>query len=197
MRAALVMLAVGVALWALWAARNRSAAPRPAAPRPRKERRKERYTQGGLGHNPATRPSADNSPLTPALSKAIDRAVPAPAAGEAVPHDEQEVRGVMEAVLRRVNAKSDLQLALVSVESVRKTVDQYKTLRYEGDINVYSRSKAMASKLMAYVDVTADGKTYVRDLRVHGAAKHAGGAAASNGVGFEEKYAEFEPAVRY
>ena len=194
MRTVVVIFAVGVAVWILWYGRNARRVPRPApAPKPR-GRRRERYTQAGVRAVPKP---GDNSPLTPALSKAIDRAVPAPTAGEAVPHDEREVRGVMEGVLRRVNNTSDMQLALVSVDSVLKTVDRFKTLRYEANINVYSKSKSMASKLAASVDVTASGKTYVRELRVHGAAKDVGGAAASNGVGFEEKYAEFEPAVRY
>ncbi len=186
----LVFLAVGVAVFLLWADRGRRAVPVPAAA----PRRKERYTQR-LDRNPP--PPEDSSPLTPALSRAVDRVVPAPSAGEAVPHDDGEVRGLMQGVLARVNDRSDLQLTLVSVDSVRKTVDRFKTLKYEANVNVYSKSKSMASKLAASVDVTSGGRTYVRELRVQGAAKDVGGAAASNGIGFEETYAKFEPALRY
>lgn len=164
----------------------------------------EKYTQIGVSRRhvlpEVPKPPVDNSPLTPHLLKAVDPAVPAPAAGEAVPHDEQEVRRLMAGVLQRVNDKSPgLQLHLVAVDSVRKSVDRFKTLKYEAHLDVYSKSKNIAAKLVAAVDLTAGGKMYVRELRVHGGAARddKSGAAPSNGVGFEEKYAAFQPAVRY
>lgn len=195
-----VLLVVLCALCAaLWMFRS----PRPAPPPP--AARKEPYTQIAVSRNylqhTIPRPG-DNSPLTPWLSRVIDaRGAEAPTAGESVPFDEQEVKLIMNEVLHRVNAVSQLQLALVSTDSVRKTVDRFKTLRYEANINVYSKTKAMAAKLLAVVEVLANGDTLVRELRVHGAAKDtgfsgAGAAAPSNGAGSEEKYAAFEPAIR-
>lgn len=201
MEAAILLALVAVAAWILWRHRRTAARqPQPAPSRPRGGRRRERYTQVGVSRTYLQRTvpkPGDNSPLTPWLAKAIDPAVPAPASGEAVPYDDEEIRAMLLGVLRRVNARSDLELSLVSFDSVTKTVDQFKTLRYETNANVYSKTKALASKVLVAVDVTADGKTYVRDLRVHGAAKDAGGAAPSNGIGFEERYAAFEPAVKY
>lgn len=144
---------------------------------------------------PAPEPKAPEAahPLGAALAKAVDLAVPAPTPGEAVPFEDREVKDVVNAVLGRVNARSGLDLVLVSVDSVHKTVDRDKTLSYAADALVFSKAKAMGAKVTVAADVTARDTLYVRTLRVHGSARDSGGAAPANAPG--ARYAAFEPAV--
>ncbi|NBU16823.1 MAG: hypothetical protein EBS48_07395, partial [Actinobacteria bacterium] len=110
-----------------------------------------------------------------------------------VPFEDREVKDVVNAVLGRVNARSGLDLVLVSVDSVHKTVDRDKTLSYAADALVFSKAKAMGAKVTVAADVTARDTLYVRTLRVHGSARDSGGAAPANAPG--ARYAAFEPAV--
>lgn len=164
----------------------------------------ERYTQVGVNRTylqPTLPKPADNSPLAPSLAKAVDPLVPQQGGStEALPHADQEIKNVVQGVIHRVNVRSpNLGLTVVDITNVRKTVDSYKTIRYEADVGVHSTTKAYSSKIGIAVDMTAEGRTYIRAAKVHNAAKDnkIGGAAPSNGVGFEEKYATFEPAVRF
>jgi len=131
------------------------------------------------------------------LARAIDLAVPAPSPGEAVPYDTQEVKDVINTVLARVNGRSGLDLVLVSMDAVHKTVDRFKTLSYSADVVVYSKAKALGAKLTAAVDVTSRGTLYVKVLRVHGSARDSSGATPANADGGLEQYAPFTPAIRY
>lgn len=187
----LAVLALGLAYWYRVGGRT---APRPYV------RKQEPYTQVGVSrtYKQAVIPVPDErSPLSPALARVVDPVVPMPTAGEALPYDHEEVRSLFEGVVARVNAKTPgLGLALVSFENVRKTVDQYKAIKYEADLTVYAKARNITSKVVAAVDVTAKGMIYVRTLKVPGAAKDTG-VVASNGPGTEEQYAAFEPAVKY
>lgn len=149
---------------------------------------------------PAVPKPGDLSPLTPALLKAVDSLVPARnGTGEALPFDDTEVRHLMQRVLERVNRGApELDLQLVEVSNVRKAVDSYKTLLYEADLDVYSKGRAFGSRVAAQVDVDSKGKVFVRALKVHQATAEAGrGVSPSNGPGFEEAYARFDPVAKY
>jgi hypothetical protein len=138
------------------------------------------------------------SPLTEYLADLVDRSLPASAAGQHVPHDAQEIRGLLVRVVGRINARHPgLRLSLVSFDNVKKTLDAYKTLRYDADVHVHSAAKAFSSRLTVGVDVTPDGKEFIRALRVHGAAKDESDVRGSGGVDTHDAYAPFEPAVRY
>lgn len=195
-----LLLAALVAVVVLLARRHRRAA---AAPKPFADAAKETYTQVGVSRRYAQNPlplPGDASPLTPLLRKAIDPAVPMSAAAEALPHDATEVRGVLERVLARVNAATPgLNLALVKFDNVRKGMDTYKNLKYEADMDVYSKARGFGSKVAAAADVTPGGTLYVRSLKVH-AAQHDDGTGAQpfdGALAAQEHYAAFEPAVRY
>lgn len=178
-------------------------APAPAAIHGRR-RRTEGYRPHVTGverdykHASLPKPGR-GSPLAPALAKATDAAasLPSMAPGDTLPHDAREVQGVLAQVLRRINVRTpSLRLELVSFDNVTKTVDGYKTIRYVMDANVYSRTRNVASKITAAVDVTSSGKMYVRDLAVHGADRDTVWVAPSNGPGTEEPHAPFEPVLR-
>lgn len=139
------------------------------------------------------------SPLAPYLDKAVDRLVPAAvgAGGQSLPHDDEEIKLVLSRVVHRINARSpDLQLTLVSFDNVKKSVDAYKSLRYEADMQVHSVTKMFSSRVAAQVEVTSGGKEYVRSLRVQNAKADTDGPAPSGGsIAAHERYAAFEPAV--
>lgn len=141
---------------------------------------------------------ASVSPLAPFLDRAVDAAVPAVGAGQSVPHDADEVKGVLARVVNRINARSPgLDLVLVSFDNVKKTIDAYKNLRYEADMQVHTVRRGYSSRVSAAVDVSPGGKEYVRSLKVHNAAPDAAGprAAADPHIASHERYATFEPAV--
>lgn len=194
----LVALAAVVAyLWfTRWNGHMTATRRRPAATEP--------YTQivgvpRTYAQDPLPLPN-DASPLTPLLRKVVDAAVPmaAPTA-TALPHDQTEVKSVLERVVQRVNAATPgLDLALVSFDNVRKAIDTYKNLKYEADMDVFSKRRGFGSKVAAAVDITADGKQYVRTLKVHGAQRDDGtGAMPFDDNLARQEYAAFEPAVRY
>jgi hypothetical protein len=165
----------------------RRKAPRPAA------------TAAAAGPKSAAGPRSA-SPLSPYLAKALDGMVPAATAAESVPYTDDEVRGLLTRVVGRVNARSPgLDLFLVSFDNVKKTIDAYKTLRYEADVQVHSKARMYSSRLTAVVDVSSAGREYVRDLRVHAAALPGAAdvRAASEVAAASDAYATFEPAVRY
>lgn len=142
--------------------------------------------------------AAAASPLTPYLDRAVDTSLPADTAGEGVAFDRNEVKMVLQRVVQRINARSPgIELSLVSFDNVRKVVDVYKTLKYEADMQVHSTTKNFSSRVTARVDVSSDGKEYVRSLAVHNAKVDAGGPrpATDPSVGAHERYAAFEPAV--
>jgi hypothetical protein len=182
-----LLLALAAVLALTWRRTDRLEARAPAAPAAPVER------------TYAVQPPAPGagSPLAGVLALAVDPAVPPPSPGEEVPHDDEEARAILEAVLRRVNGLAPVNLGLVDVESVQKTVDGYKTLRYEIVAGVYSRSRNVAAKVQASVDVTAEGTMYVRKLAARGAEDDPSEVAPSNGVGGLERYAPFEPALVY
>lgn len=166
----------------------------------------ERYTSRQSNLLAVVPRPGDKSPLTPALAKAVDVRVPPRSAGEHVPYDNEEVRRVAAEIVARVNRLTPaMQLRLIGFDGVQKTVDSYKTIAYTFDVTVYSTARNVASRVAAAVDVSTDGRLHVRDLRVHGAADPtealegdegtSAAAAASNGIGFEEQYAAYEPAV--
>jgi hypothetical protein len=196
--AVLVVALAAAAVW--WWRGRRPAAAKPAAPSPPA---RENYTMTtpspptgyALGGVPA--PSS-GSPLAPALAKALDALGPLDAGngGESVPFTDDEIRGVLTRVVTRINARSQLDLILVSFDGVKKRVDAYKTLHYEAQATVHSPSKAYSSKVSVGVDVGADGRELVRMLRVHGAEKDTSPLGTAS-VGEHDRYATFEPAVRY
>lgn len=144
--------------------------------------------------------ATDVSPLSPWLARAVDvsKEREEPTAGEAVPYDAEEVKDVMRGVVERINRRSPLDLSLLSVDGVRKTVDRYKNLRYEASLTAYSKTKNVGSKLGVVVEVTPDGRELVKSLRVQNAARdNSSGISACNDIGTEEKYAAFQPAVKY
>ncbi len=130
-----------------------------------------------------------------------------PSPQQDVPYDKDEVKGVMTSVLAAVNAAvpagvDPLDLHLVSVDAVRKTVDAYKTLTYEGHVTAYSKSRNVAVKLFVVVDVAASGVIMPRKL-VQQSSKV---AATDDATDDDDKmqaasdvdaYATFEPALRF
>lgn len=143
----------------------------------------------------------DRSPLAPHLARAVDVGAPAAstAGGEDVPFSNDEVREVLRRVVARINGvNKGLDLALVSFDNVRKTVDAYKTLRYEADAQVHSVAQMYSSRFTATVDITSSNAMYIRGLSVHSAAKDTSGVAAGTAaLAAHERYAPFEPAVAW
>lgn len=141
----------------------------------------------------------ERSPLAAHLAKAVDTGIPAAsiAGGEDVPFSNDEVRGVLRRVIDRVNALNrGLDLALISFDNVHKTVDAYKTLKYEADAQVHSVSRMYSSRFTAEVDISPKNAMYIRALTVHNSAVDTSDVAAGTvSLGEHERYAPFEPAV--
>lgn len=189
----IAVLAVVVVAAAWWTPRGRRRQSKPPA------QRTEKYTQvapPAKFMGPVPKPD-DRSPLTPFLAKALDRMAPvATGGGESVPWTDDEIKGVLARVVGRINARSNLDLVVVAYDGVTKTVDAYKTLRYGVAVHLHSPTKMMSSKVSVGVDVGADGKDYIRELRVHGAAKDKDDDIPGSGsLAAHDQYAPFEPAV--
>lgn len=181
--------------------------------RPRREEKYSPIVRGYVGthrlRDPPPSPPVDASPLTPWLDRAVDKleveGLPKTDTASAAPPERvvapepAETRRVMDAVVRRIDARSPLGLALVSVDapSVRKTVDDRGTARFEADVTVFSKTRAFASKVAVAAEVTRRGTVMVRRLRVHGAAVEGPGPRPAPAADPDlERYARFEPAVR-
>ena len=114
----------------------------------------------------------------PALQAALQKAQsPAPAAlkdprvaAEEAPVGDEESRAIARAILGRANAADpSLGIEFVELDSVLKTVDSYKTLRYVMQINVYVRKNQMSAKLAAIVYVDTKNSMFFDVIKTYDA----------------------------
>ena len=152
------------------------------------------------------------NPLEPYLRRARvappQSVVPSNTTDVVADHASEEAREVARIVVDRVNrASPNVRMTLVAVESVRKAVDAYKTLRYDMVINVYSAGLNMAARVACVVLRSGDGTVYVTHATADGGAHEpdptvgrssaaaAAGVQGSLGPGFEEDFSTFAPAI--
>lgn len=114
----------------------------------------------------------------PALQAALKKAQsPAPAAlknprvaAEEAPVSDEESRTIARAIVGRANAADpSLGIEFVELDSVLKTVDSYKTLRYVMQINVYVRKNVMSAKLAAIVYVDTKNSMFFDVIKTYDA----------------------------
>jgi hypothetical protein len=114
----------------------------------------------------------------PALQAALQKAQsPAPAAlkdprvaAEEAPVGDDESRTIARAIVGRANAADpSLGIEFVDLDSVLKTVDSYKTLRYVMQINVYVRKNVMSAKLAAIVYVDTKNSMFFDVIKTYDA----------------------------
>lgn len=159
----------------------------------------------------ADAPAQWRNPLAGALRAAVDAVPPAllaasvEAGGSEVLLDAGETREVAELVVRRIDAAvPQARLALIGVESARKTVDRYKTVQYDLVVNLHAAgagTTGMGARVAATV-LLAKNAAYVQRLTVDGdpadpsaaAAAAASGPLPASGLA-ETAYAEFRPAI--
>lgn len=140
-------------------------------------------------------PTTRGDPLSTAMSRVIEPAAAVAAPGEEVPYDKEEVHNLMGIVVGRINERDpELELHLITVDAIRKTVDPYKTLNYEADITVYSKGRNVTSRVAVAVSVALSGRVVVRRLAMQSAAKDTSTLMAASDA---EPYASFEPALAY
>lgn len=146
-------------------------------------------------------PTTRGDPLSTAMSRVIEPAAAAAAPGtglapgEEVPYDKEEVHNLMGIVVGRINERDpELELHLITVDAIRKTVDPYKTLNYEADMTVYSKGRNVTSRVAVAVSVALSGRVVVRRLAMQSAAKDTSTLMAASDA---EPYAAFEPALAY
>lgn len=147
-------------------------------------------------HDTIPRPG-DGSPLSQAFEAVVEPVPPGPPlSGQPFPYTEAEVSRVVDVVARRVNAHDPgLKVSVLSVDAVRKTVDAYKTARYEAVLSIYSKGRNVASKASVVVDLAPGGSVHIRALRVHAAAApDNAGALPFEGA---PSFSSFDPVLRY
>lgn len=114
----------------------------------------------------------------PALQRALQKAqTPAPAAlkdprvaAEEAPVGDAESRSIARAIVGRANAADpSLGIEFVELDSVLKTVDSYKTIRYVLQINVYVRKTQMSSKLAAIVYIDTKNTMFCDVIKTYDA----------------------------
>lgn len=130
------------------------------------------------------------------LASVVDADVPAQSTmGESVPYTEQEIRLIVSNVLERVNQQSDLDLRLVALDGVRKTVDSYKTLLYNVSAPVYSTTRNVGIKIDATIVVPSSNRMYIKELKTYNAPMPEDSVRGSRGPHKEETYAEWIPVL--
>lgn len=143
----------------------------------------------------------DPSPLVELLARAVERGEDEPqAAGQMMPWDDAEIRGLLGRVLERVNRLSPgADLALVTYDAVSKVVDASRTIWYEANLTVHSHSKGFSGKATARVSVDPRGVARIRALDVHSGSPDdpQSGPAPSRGPQHEEAYAAFHQVATY
>lgn len=141
------------------------------------------------------------SPLAPSLARALDRAAVAwdKPGGRDAEWTMEEVRALAHRIVARINARTPgLDLALVSVTAVRKTMDADTTLRYQFDAQVHSPRQTLSARMTIKVVVTPEDKELIRDIAVHGAARPGkGDVPGSAGIGTHVDYGTYEPVATY
>lgn len=155
---------------------------------------KRRYAQKRVP-NPALT-DGRGGPLAPYLSAVLDPTLPPSAPGEGVPWSNDEMREVADHVVGRINAQNPaLRLQVVALDNVKKTVDAYKTLHYEADVQVHSVTRMFSSRLTIKVDLSSGGRLYVRGVSAHNAERDTSGILPILGGASGETYATFQPAI--
>lgn len=141
----------------------------------------------------------NRSPLTPYLTRALDRDAPAEGGQtQDSPWTYDEVRGLASRVVARVNARNPgFDLALVSFDGVSKTVDAGKTLRYQFDAQVHSARQRLSGRVTVKVVATPDDKEFIRDIAVHGAKADFSTIQGSAGLAGHVEYAAYQPVATY
>ncbi len=140
----------------------------------------------------------------PALHAALRKAqTPAPAAlknpraaAEDAPVGDEESRAIARAIVGRANAADPgLGIELVELDSVQKTVDSYKTIRYVLQLNVYVRKTQMGAKLAAVVYVDTKDAMYFDVIKTYDAMSDESGVLGA--VVDHHELSAFKQAVSY
>lgn len=194
-------VALGAVLWSMHGGGDLL----PRAGRPRVLRRDEPETFEVAmppPPPPPSKPRAGTHPDTPVdavFRSVVDADIPVPRAtmftGDAMPHTEDEIKAVLANVLERVNDASTLDLRLVAVDNVRKTVDAYKTLYYTITAAVYSPPGNVGIKIQAGVVVPPSSVMYLHDLRTFNAQFPTDAVRASEGPATENHLATWTPVL--
>lgn len=138
------------------------------------------------------------NPLAPQLARALDRTAPADVKGQDSPWSYDEVRGLGNRAVARINARNDgLDLAMVSFDAVSKTVDEGKTLRYQFDAQLHSVKQNLSARVTMRITVTPQDTEFIKDIAVHGSAADASAVRGSASIGGHVDYATYEPVARY
>lgn len=187
------VVAVLLLLWSRRRRRRREGIGAPPAPpaAPPRELRQAPSAAAAKG------PPPTESPLAPALVKALERALPSTGQGRPAPWAHDEVRDLAGRMVARINNRTPgLGLGLVSFDAVSKLVEPTGTTRYTFDAQLHAPAKGLSARATFRVDVDAGGREYVRDIAVHGAAKDVS-AVRGAVVSGPTTYATYEPVVRY
>lgn len=100
--------------------------------------------------------------LVEKMARAVDTQIPVVmTSGTAVPYDEDEIARMARTVLGKLNAQ-DESVSLVSVASVSKTQDSYKTVSYDMVLNAYDARNNVGLMLSVSTLVPVSGKLYIR-----------------------------------
>lgn len=154
-RTLLIVAAIALAAYLVWRWRRGAAA--------------EDVSQVQMTSNatPPPEPPAGTPASLPAkMAQVVDTQIPVVmTAGEAVPYDEDEVKGVVKGVLDQLNAR-DESVTLIQVVNTSKTVDSYKTVAYDLLVNVHDNKASVGLQMFMSVLVAATGKRFVRALRL-------------------------------
>lgn len=115
---------------------------------------------------PPEAPAGTPASLPAKMAQVVDTQIPVVmTAGEAVPYDEDEVKGIVKGVLDQLNAR-DENVTLIQLVNTSKTVDSYKTVAYDVLVNVHDNKANVGLQLFMSVLVAATGKRFVRALRM-------------------------------
>lgn len=135
------------------------------------------------------------SPLSAALVQAVEPGGVG-LGGQQVQYEHDEVRAVMNIVVDRINQRDpELELHLVSIDAVRKTVDAARVFVYEMLVTVYSKARNVTSKVRVVAEMSLVGHVAIRQLAVQGSQPQASsGPLAASEV---DAFAAYEPVLAY
>ena len=190
---AIAGLALGAVLWSMRCERRAKQAAQqtfatlpPPAPKPVPSRETQRVRR-------------EPGSLQAVLDSVLDSNIPVrdSASNSVVPYTDEETRTIVSNVLARANTRGDWDLRLVSIDSVRKTVDPYKSLSYEINFLVYSPSRNVGAKLAAVVAVPPSNAMYIESLRTFEApdVPDKDVPRGSRGPGSETAFAAWTPVI--
>jgi hypothetical protein len=166
--------------------------PPPPPPPPAKHSKQHEAATGGMGLDDVLASIPDSSiPVQKTVGGALDP----------VPYTDEETRHIATNILARINdVSSDTglkwDLRIVSMDSVRKVVDPYKTLYYTLTFMAYSPRLNVGVKLVAEVVVPVSNAMYVEGVRQFSSSGGEEGPRGSRGPHTEAAHSEWVPVIR-